>query len=622
MDALIAQLLNSGIGEATKVMVEKLLKVDWIPTRKAGKKLLSQMQSPHIQQAYLEKHAYAALRMRTLHNPDYDVLLEDIYYPLTIENRPEKTELIVSDGAQIISQNIVNIIGIAGQGKSTILRKLFLEEIRKHRRLPFFLELRRIEDGNVLEYLHAQLNILGFDLNQDALEQLLSSGKIIILLDGFDEIKDNLRSAFIRSIFEINKKYRCPVIVTSRPDTEICSEAGITNVFVKSLTDKDRYGILKKLATPDDFNELSQLLRTNSGLANTLVSPILLTLLHACYHDWDELPRTAVDFYRLLFTTLYHKHDRIKALSRQRRCKLQTDEIQWCFSAMCLFAMEDEVYEFNEENLHAYAARALDTAALDEQERDNFLHDIISITCLIQPDGFNRYVFLHKSLQEYHAAYAVTKLPEDYKDKYYDYFSDKLGTGIEYDNVLFFLFHIDEDWFRRKIMTERFEKTGFISLANKNDEELAEYLLQSLKYDDALYEITKFANGFSNEIVASTIPDIQTSLHTLAVMSGKPRDAGLHTDTVINNILEESIHPDNLHQYRTTLHEKTPADDPNKDQYNIALSELFYQSEYWDELVFSISSEIYRYYHGVYLPTKERLHEKKQALSRGMKIKL
>ncbi len=36
--------------------------------------------------------------------------------------------------------------------------------------------------------------------------------------------------------------------------------------------------------------------------------------------------------------------------------------------------------------------------------------DFVDITCLIQKDGYDRYVFLHKSIQEYHAAEYVKSL--------------------------------------------------------------------------------------------------------------------------------------------------------------------------------------------------------------------
>lgn len=41
-----------------------------------------------------------------------------------------KDKLIIKDGVTLPFDGVINIVGIAGQGKSTILRKLFSEEIK------------------------------------------------------------------------------------------------------------------------------------------------------------------------------------------------------------------------------------------------------------------------------------------------------------------------------------------------------------------------------------------------------------------------------------------------------------------------------------------------------------
>lgn len=77
--------------------------------------------------------------MRTLHNADYDIFLDDIYYPLTVEVASNKDKVVIKDGVTLPFHGIVNIVGIAGQGKSTILRKLFSEEIKNQNGCLFLL---------------------------------------------------------------------------------------------------------------------------------------------------------------------------------------------------------------------------------------------------------------------------------------------------------------------------------------------------------------------------------------------------------------------------------------------------------------------------------------------------
>lgn len=49
-----------------------------------------------------------------------------------------KDKVVIKDGVTLPFHGIVNIVGIAGQGKSTILRKLFSEEIKNQNGCLFY----------------------------------------------------------------------------------------------------------------------------------------------------------------------------------------------------------------------------------------------------------------------------------------------------------------------------------------------------------------------------------------------------------------------------------------------------------------------------------------------------
>ena len=259
MDPLLTQIIVSGTGEAVKVMTEKLLSSRWLKGTEESIGIIEQLDQLEIRTKYIEKHVSNALRMRTLHQREHDILLDDIYYPLTIINSANSDEFTVNDECIITHSRILNIIGIAGQGKSTILRKLFQNEIRLNSRIPFFLELRRIEKGTILEYFKLTLESLGVDINRSSnhVELLLQSGKIILMLDGFDEVKANSRYEILSQITELNIRYNCPVIVTSRPETEVCRETSINNLLVKELDEESQLGILKVLSNQPEYSELN-----------------------------------------------------------------------------------------------------------------------------------------------------------------------------------------------------------------------------------------------------------------------------------------------------------------------------------------------------------------------------
>lgn len=370
MDPLLSQILISGTGEAVKVMTEKLLSSNWLRGTEESIGIVEQLDNPEVRSKYIEKHVSNALRMRTLHQREHDILLNEIYFPLTIKNIANDDNITINDDCIISHSRILNIIGIAGQGKSTILRKLFQNEINSGNRIPFFLELRRIEKGSILEFFKLTIESLGIDINrkENHVELLLQSGKIVLMLDGFDEVKASSRLEILSQIKELNVRYNCPVIVTSRPETEICRETSINNLMVKELDEESQLGILKVLSTEAEYNEISSVIIDNAQLKETLKTPILINLLYVCYPYWDELPSNVVEFYNKLYITLYLKHDRMKSWARERKSSLNTDDSLWCFSALCYFSMKDEVFEFDTKTLAKYARKALNAASIDTRQ--------------------------------------------------------------------------------------------------------------------------------------------------------------------------------------------------------------------------------------------------------------
>ena len=141
MDPLLSQISISGTGEAFKVMTEKLLSSNWLRGTEESIGIVEQLDNPEVRSKYIEKHVSNALRMRTLHQREHDILLNEIYFPLTIKNIANDDNITINDDCIISHSRILNIIGIAGQGKSTILRKLFQNEINSGNRILFFSNL-------------------------------------------------------------------------------------------------------------------------------------------------------------------------------------------------------------------------------------------------------------------------------------------------------------------------------------------------------------------------------------------------------------------------------------------------------------------------------------------------
>lgn len=620
MDPLLSQILVSGTGEAVKVMTEKLLSSRWLKGTEESIGIIEQLDQLEIRTKYIEKHVSNALRMRTLHQREHDILLDDIYFPLTITNTANSDEFIVDDECIISNSRILNIIGIAGQGKSTILRKLFQNEIRVNNRIPFFLELRRIEKGTLLDYFKLTLESLGVDINRsnNHVELLLQSGKVILMLDGFDEVKANSRHKLLSQITEINIRYNCPVIVTSRPETEVCRETSINNLLVKELDEESQLGILKVLSNQTEFDELSSVIRDNPQLKETLKTPILINLLYVCYPYWDELPSNVVEFYNKLYITLYLKHDRMKSWARERKSTLNTDDSLWCFSALCYFSMKDEVFEFDTISLIKYAKKALKAASFDTKEYEAFVDDIINITCLIQQDGLDRYVFLHKSVQEYHAAYIISNLPKEINKQFYDSITENLLSNDKFDNVLIFLHYIDKDAFQKNISIEYFEKLGLVTIADAGLDDVCDFLINKVE------KLGIYAVKTENERVSWQMVDIISSelgLDILPLMRGGQR---LYDDVLDESILEAAngdFHISELEKYDYSYVINPTEKKTSVTRFRVNLASFIIENNLLLGAAKRLKHIISEYYHCVYTPLIEESKKKTQALYKEFEIR-
>lgn len=472
-DPITAEIIKIGVAEAAKAIFKKVLDSDWLPDLIKGKDIVEQLSSLDVHSDYIVKHVSRAMKMRTIHSSEKDVMLNDIYHPLSITH--EKKSLKIDDGFYISDNNITNIIGFAGQGKSTILRKMLIESIKNGDKIPFFMELRKIEKIGVEAALIKNLSEIGVSTTEAELEYLLKSGNVCLLLDGFDEISSSLREKNLTEIIDLNKKYDLQIITTSRDGTEICNESGIINYKVNKINRSDILAIIKKLSNSnevekDTLPQILHMLKENSSLVSTLNSPLLVTLFYICYPHLDSIPNNAVEFYSKLFTTLYFRHDKIKNFRRERRASLNPTEAFECFCALCFKSLFDNRLDFTHHSLIEYTNQSLKMIGKDSRIAEDMAYDFIDITCLIQKDGYDRYVFLHKSIQEYHAAEFVKALHTEKKKTFMAVILKSLKEEPKFMPTARYLYDIDRENTFNLICLELCMDEGIDSYESNRDE--------------------------------------------------------------------------------------------------------------------------------------------------------
>ncbi|MCM7875122.1 NACHT domain-containing protein [Enterobacter kobei] len=448
LDPITSEILKIGLGEASKVIFKRVFDSEWLPRYIKGKSIVEQLLSPDVQSGYIAKHISRAMKIRTIHSSEKDVMLNDIYHPLIVTREGKRIK--IDDGFTLHNEEVTNIIGFAGQGKSTILRKILLESIKHGEKIPFFMELRKIESIGIEASFEKTLIELGIDVSKDSLECLLASGHILLLLDGFDEISSALRDKNLQEIVDLNRKYSLQIIVTSRDGTEICTESGIVNCKVSKIKRSDIISIIKKLSNSNEVEEdtlpqIFGMLKNNGTLVETLNSPLLVTLFYICYPHLDSIPNNAIEFYSKLFTTLYFRHDKLKNFRRERKAQISPVEAFECFCALCFKSLFDNQLDFTHNNLIIYTNQSLMMTGLKSCGASNLALDFVDITCLIQKDGYDRYVFLHKSIQEYHAAEYVKSLNLEKKKVFMEAILNDIKKEPKLIPTIRYLYDIDRE---------------------------------------------------------------------------------------------------------------------------------------------------------------------------------
>ena len=108
------------------------------------------------------------------------------------------------------------VLGHPGSGKTTLLRKIGLEALKagqgeyEHKCIPVLLELRRFKKEEEIDLVKAiahEFQFCGLPEYEKITENLLKKGKLLILLDGLDEVSSDLISTMTTQIRDLVNHY-------------------------------------------------------------------------------------------------------------------------------------------------------------------------------------------------------------------------------------------------------------------------------------------------------------------------------------------------------------------------------------------------------------------------------
>lgn len=398
----------------TKVAVGLLLQAIWAEATKSASTFAKTTFKRWQTKSTLERVCERSKQLRkvkTIWQVEREVDLAKFYYPSKIKSSKQPPKVVSRLEDFDYDGNLV-VRGIVGQGKSTFLRYLAACELERSARLPVFVELRRLgAQQSVVDAVIEEMKNLGLeDASADIIEYLGKGSRLVLLLDGFDELSEELVTPVVQELESLSvRNPGLRMIVTSRPENAI-ERSPHFRVFDLAPLAQGEYAqvvakITRKQAIADEIvNGVNQ---AQESIARLLTTPLMVSLLVVHWRVGHGVPENRVAFYDPLFMLLLNRHDSAKAGYRRRRAsKLSDSQLLTFFNCLCFITRRDGVSAMRENALNAAAARALKWCSL-EGPPDAAVDDIRRITCLILKDGLDEYRFLHKSVQEFHSACCV-----------------------------------------------------------------------------------------------------------------------------------------------------------------------------------------------------------------------
>ena len=210
--------------------------------------------------------------------------------------------------------------GKPGAGKTTFLKHLAIQCINgdiQLERVPLYIEFERfvIEDYSSFQKIVNQI-LVNCGASPSDTNALLKAGRMFILIDGLDEVKEEDSHRAIKHLESFIKNFhKNQYVITCRiagqkfcPDNFVEVEVAdfdreqitqfVSKWFDRWQIPKKSERFLKKLYSP-----------TNASIQELANSPLLLTLMCLVFNDTAELSSNRFDLYRNAIDILLVKWD-------------------------------------------------------------------------------------------------------------------------------------------------------------------------------------------------------------------------------------------------------------------------------------------------------------------------
>ncbi|AKH37718.1 MULTISPECIES: NACHT domain-containing protein [Nitrosomonas] len=394
-------------------------------------------------------------------------LVDNYYLPLTLLKQ-ENSESELNDNREsylidkfpydlILKYKKILIVDHGGMGKSTILKRILLSCIREKQAIPIFIELRKLSrKKNILDFIVESTKTINDEVPKIFIRDLISTGRFLFLLDGFDEIDKDEQAGIISSINKFittapNNWY----VMTSRNEDALFAFPYFQRFAIKPLYKDEAYKLLRLYDQDNKETNanilISKLNNTeNRNVFDFLTNPLLTSLLYISFKFSNIIPNRIHIFYRQVFEALFEKQDLLKeGFQRKKSCNLDIDQFDELIRHFSLITYGKQKVEYLKTELLEYIDKAKILTANSSVPSSHIAHDLTHGVPLMTEEG-NYIRWVHRSMQEYFAAVCICR---DSKEKQHQHFLT-MYTNEKHRNLTMLCADIDPLQFRKTVVKD------------------------------------------------------------------------------------------------------------------------------------------------------------------------
>jgi len=342
--------------------------------------------------------------------------------------QPERQE-----GTEVArAEQYLMVLGGPGVGKSTFLRKLGLEALKGKQGelqrlcLPVLIELKEFKDDaiDLNQVIARELTTCGFPEAEQLTASLLKQGKLLVLLDGLDEVPAGNTNAVIRQIEDfVDRNDQNYFVASCRTAAYRSSFRRFTDVEMAEFDDEQIEQFIQRWFHSDlDRREGTAqrcwelLQRPENASAKELAqTPLLLTFICLVYDRSQSLPSNRSTLYSKALNILLEDWAAEKRLERDPIYQGLNTELKKALLAEIAYQgfVDDQLFFQRQQLVDRIKAFLADTVDNPKYLDGKKVLDAIAVQQgILVERAEDIFSFSHLTLQEYLTAYHIN---EDYE---------------------------------------------------------------------------------------------------------------------------------------------------------------------------------------------------------------